>query len=224
MKGRADSPSFFDELVEDRDRIRTVEFALSRGDWRFNFDNEGGWGYLQFNDCFDLDELPDPLAVGGSWGAAIEDDSGCGLLIGSTAGMLLKTRESDLQLLADDGSLYAVGSTRAWLISSGQIVSSQPSGIGLNCSDATAHVDVSTVNGAVTINSGGDASMTAGAAKTLTLAVAATSEVIDATKVQFTLPTSGKFAILDHLGNPILRVDETGGYHIKTGATWVADL
>lgn len=74
-------------------RIRALERRAAGSGWRFDTDNEGGWGYLQFNDCFDLDLLPDPLAVGGTWGAAFEDDSGCGFVIGSTTTLLLKSRD-----------------------------------------------------------------------------------------------------------------------------------
>jgi hypothetical protein len=57
--------------------------------WQFNVDNEGGSGYVQFNEGVDLDFKPDPLAQGGTWGAAFEDASGDGILIGSTGEILL---------------------------------------------------------------------------------------------------------------------------------------
>lgn len=63
--------------------------------WRFNVENLGGSGYVEFGDGVDLDLVHggsgDPLAVGGTWGAAFEDASGDGLLVGSTTTLLLKS-------------------------------------------------------------------------------------------------------------------------------------
>ena len=74
--------------------------------WMFNYDNQGGYGYVQFNDTLDIDLFPDPLAVGGDWGGVIVDDSGDGLLLGSNGGVtFIKSRGSDLTLLADIGNL-----------------------------------------------------------------------------------------------------------------------
>lgn len=36
--------------------------------------------------------------------------------------------------------------------------------------------------------------------------------------------TSCKLEVVDHLGSPLLRVTENGTFHIKSGASWVADL
>lgn len=73
--------------------------------WRFNFNNQGGSGYVQFNNSTDLDALPDPMSFGGDWGAAFEDDSGDGLAIGSTSVLRLESG-GDLALLA--GGLITV--------------------------------------------------------------------------------------------------------------------
>lgn len=79
----------FSEIFQ---RLDDLERSPGQG-WRFDFDNEGGFGFLRFNDSFDLDTFPDPadsLATGGTWGGAIEEASGDGLLIGSTTTLLLK--------------------------------------------------------------------------------------------------------------------------------------
>ena len=91
MTAPVQRPSIQITLTDLHKRVRNLEAIPGGvGFWRFDYNNQGGWGYLQFNDSFDLDLLPDPLSVGGSWGAAIEDASGAGLLIGSTTGVLVK--------------------------------------------------------------------------------------------------------------------------------------
>lgn len=83
--------------------------------WRFNILNgvpsaavvDKGYGYVQFIDGIDIDLDPeaDPLAIGGTWGGAFIDDSGEGLLLGSTSATVIKTRLGDVTLLADGGDL-----------------------------------------------------------------------------------------------------------------------
>lgn len=80
--------------------IRAKHMQIVRGavtvaaGWMFNKDNEGGWGYVQFNDSVDLDALPDPLGAGGTWGASLQDASGDGFLIGSTTDLTVASRGS----------------------------------------------------------------------------------------------------------------------------------
>ncbi len=100
------------------------EFAVSDGTawhsgsgWRFNVDNEGGSGYVQFNDCVDLDTMPDPLGIGGMWGAAFEDASGCGLALGSTTALLFKS-EGALLFQAGSPANFDVGIATAPDVSS----------------------------------------------------------------------------------------------------------
>lgn len=71
----------------------------------FNRDNEGGWLYAQTNDSFDLDLLPDPLAVGGTWGMVLEDGSDAGMLLGSTGQVLIKGRDGGVALESNGGGI-----------------------------------------------------------------------------------------------------------------------
>jgi len=81
--------------------------AVGSQGWRFDFDNEGGFGFLRFNTSFDLDTFPTPddsLSQGGEWGAVFEDASGKGFLIGSTT-LMKVIADGLLQLSGDSGVL-----------------------------------------------------------------------------------------------------------------------
>lgn len=86
------APDPDDKIREILDRLRRVEATPPVNAIQFDVDNEGGSLYTQTNDTLDLDDYPDPLSSGGTWGGSIQDDSGAGLLIGSTEQLTLASR------------------------------------------------------------------------------------------------------------------------------------
>lgn len=69
---------------------------------RFDNDNQGGGLYVQTNDAFNVAGTADPWSLGGSWGYALEDDSGQGAAVVSTALMLLGSFDQ-VTLIASSG-------------------------------------------------------------------------------------------------------------------------
>lgn len=91
-------------------QVRKSIRAAAAAGWRFNVVNNGadepsglGWGYVQTNDCVDFDtQTNDPIAIGGDWGFGLQDDSGCGLAIGSNlAPVYIKSRGSRVKIISD---------------------------------------------------------------------------------------------------------------------------
>ncbi len=184
-------------------------------DIEFDVDNEGGSLYVQTNDCVDLDTMPDPIAEGGTAGIALEDDSGCGIVIGANdADVKIKARggSSDVSIVAEN-EVSAVASSNLLLQSGG---------------GAT----VTVVDPLFLIATGGTTSATVNVlvkAGCYFIIRNVTGGVVEYLRVgdfgtDVKLLSGGKFRVLNASFSPLFQVDEDGTVHIKTGGTIVADL
>lgn len=173
--------------------------------WIFNFDNEGGWGYVQTNANFDLDLLPDPVAEGGLWGLVFEDDSGRGILIGSVTYLKLKSRTRELEIESQGATWdFVAGGSGVVAVESNDVNWQTSSGDPFN------------------IDSGGSVSLSADTDISL---IATGKVIVDPDDiVQVKLASGKKLEVLDSANNPIFRVNEDGSIQIKTGATITANL
>ena len=77
--------------------------------WQFDVFNIGGWGYVQTDECLDVDTTPDPMAIGGMWGLVFADNSGCGAAFGSDTGdVLIKSRTGQTQIQSGSSPLTVI--------------------------------------------------------------------------------------------------------------------
>ncbi len=184
--------------------------------WRFNFDNEGGSGYVQTNDCVDLDAMPDPLAVGGNIGLAFEDDSGCGVLVGSNdADTTIKARNSTVNLIGDGVEAFIGNAFNTFLAIGSSFTIYDHNNDPLFTVTEAGQANFVAGSSGITLDSTGP----------IDIATSGNSIVLNTSGITASLASGDTLTVKDSGGNPIFEIDEaTGNIRMKTGATITANL
>ncbi len=209
-------------------RIRVLERSPRQG-WRFDTDNEGGWGYVFSNDSTDIDY--------GEYGMALGDKSGEGALflaqdVGNTMQSLLSlttalvnlsTTDGDMQLYAAAGAITLTANAGLSLEGDTGITTYTNQDWGNYVGGSFDFNQAGTTSTHFDIQSQGDDGIGLHAFGGDLFGESGSGDVV----FKMGGGVGSMFRLTDGSNNAIFEVVITAGvptYHIKTGATWVADL